>query len=147
VGKRLSARVTFPDSGVYSCKPHIREDYGQGDVPVRPRNPDAEDRLTREPTIGRFVSSGNCPRDLRSREQATERNIALAARDGFVQLRRWVITTSASTGRKTQPSLPLVAAPRTCSSASSVRRDREAASELAVRIQSARVHAFLAAAS
>jgi FtsP/CotA-like multicopper oxidase with cupredoxin domain len=29
VGERYSARVTFPDPGVYWYHPHIREDYGQ----------------------------------------------------------------------------------------------------------------------
>ena len=29
VGERFSARVTFPDPGVYWYHPHIREDYGQ----------------------------------------------------------------------------------------------------------------------
>ena len=45
VGGRFSARVTFPDPGVYWYHPHIREDYGQemglyGNVLVEPADPD-----------------------------------------------------------------------------------------------------------
>jgi FtsP/CotA-like multicopper oxidase with cupredoxin domain len=45
VGERFSARVTFPDPGVYWYHPHIREDYGQemglyGNVLVEPADPD-----------------------------------------------------------------------------------------------------------
>jgi FtsP/CotA-like multicopper oxidase with cupredoxin domain len=45
VGDRFSARVTFPDPGVYWYHPHIREDYGQemglyGNVLVEPADPD-----------------------------------------------------------------------------------------------------------
>jgi FtsP/CotA-like multicopper oxidase with cupredoxin domain len=45
VGERFSARVTFPDPGVYWYHPHIREDYGQemglyGNVLVEPAEPD-----------------------------------------------------------------------------------------------------------
>jgi FtsP/CotA-like multicopper oxidase with cupredoxin domain len=45
VGERFSARVSFPDPGVYWYHPHIREDYGQemglyGNVFVEPTNPD-----------------------------------------------------------------------------------------------------------
>jgi FtsP/CotA-like multicopper oxidase with cupredoxin domain len=45
VGGRFSARVTFPDPGLYWYHPHIREDYGQemglyGNVLVVPRDPD-----------------------------------------------------------------------------------------------------------
>jgi FtsP/CotA-like multicopper oxidase with cupredoxin domain len=45
VGEKFSARVTFPDPGVYWYHPHIREDYGQemglyGNVLVEPANPD-----------------------------------------------------------------------------------------------------------
>jgi FtsP/CotA-like multicopper oxidase with cupredoxin domain len=41
VGERFSARVTFPDPGVYWYHPHVREDYGQemglyGNVLVEP---------------------------------------------------------------------------------------------------------------
>jgi FtsP/CotA-like multicopper oxidase with cupredoxin domain len=44
VGERFSARVTFPDPGVYWYHPHIREDYGQemglyGNVIVQPADP------------------------------------------------------------------------------------------------------------
>ena len=44
VGERYSARVTFPDPGVYWYHPHIREDYGQemglyGNVLVEPADP------------------------------------------------------------------------------------------------------------
>src|SRR5262245_46362298 len=44
VGERFSARVTFPDPGVYWYHPHIREDYGQelglyGTVLVEPAEP------------------------------------------------------------------------------------------------------------
>ena len=43
--ERFSARVTFPDPGVYWYHPHIREDYGQemglyGNVLVEPADPD-----------------------------------------------------------------------------------------------------------
>jgi FtsP/CotA-like multicopper oxidase with cupredoxin domain len=43
--ERYSARVTFPDPGVYWYHPHIREDYGQemglyGNVIVEPADPD-----------------------------------------------------------------------------------------------------------
>jgi FtsP/CotA-like multicopper oxidase with cupredoxin domain len=45
VGGRYSARVTFPDPGVYWYHPHIREDYGKemglyGNVVVVPSDPD-----------------------------------------------------------------------------------------------------------
>ena len=45
VGGRFSARVTFPDAGVYWYHPHIREDYGQelglyGNCLVTPADPD-----------------------------------------------------------------------------------------------------------
>jgi FtsP/CotA-like multicopper oxidase with cupredoxin domain len=45
VGERFSARVTFPDPGVYWYHPHVREDYGQelglyGNVLVEPADPD-----------------------------------------------------------------------------------------------------------
>ena len=45
VGESFSARVTFPDPGVYWYHPHIREDYGQemglyGNVLVEPADPD-----------------------------------------------------------------------------------------------------------
>src|SRR3954454_5845632 len=45
VGDRFSARVTFPDPGVYWYHPHIREDYAQemglyGNVIVEPADPD-----------------------------------------------------------------------------------------------------------
>ena len=45
VGESFSARVSFPDPGVYWYHPHIREDYGQemglyGNVLVEPADPD-----------------------------------------------------------------------------------------------------------
>src|SRR5215208_2328144 len=45
VGETFSARVTFPDPGVYWYHPHVREDYGQelglyGNVLVEPADPD-----------------------------------------------------------------------------------------------------------
>jgi FtsP/CotA-like multicopper oxidase with cupredoxin domain len=45
VGERFTARVTFPDPGVYWYHPHIREDYGQemglyGNVLVEPADGD-----------------------------------------------------------------------------------------------------------
>jgi FtsP/CotA-like multicopper oxidase with cupredoxin domain len=45
VGERFSARVTFPDPGLYWYHPHVREDYGQemglyGNVLVEPADPD-----------------------------------------------------------------------------------------------------------
>jgi FtsP/CotA-like multicopper oxidase with cupredoxin domain len=45
VGDKFSARVTFPDPGLYWYHPHIREDYGQemglyGNVMVEPADPD-----------------------------------------------------------------------------------------------------------
>ncbi|HET7046703.1 MAG TPA: multicopper oxidase family protein [Solirubrobacteraceae bacterium] len=44
VGEKFSARITFPDPGVYWYHPHIREDYGQemglyGNVLVEPADP------------------------------------------------------------------------------------------------------------
>src|SRR5436309_8222190 len=45
VGEKFSARVSFPDPGLYWYHPHIREDYGQemglyGNVLVEPADPD-----------------------------------------------------------------------------------------------------------
>jgi FtsP/CotA-like multicopper oxidase with cupredoxin domain len=45
VGERFSARLAFPDPGVYWYHPHIREDYGQelglyGNVVVEPKDSD-----------------------------------------------------------------------------------------------------------
>src|ERR671911_1606017 len=45
VGETFSARVSFPDPGLYWYHPHIREDYGQemglyGNVVVEPADPD-----------------------------------------------------------------------------------------------------------
>jgi FtsP/CotA-like multicopper oxidase with cupredoxin domain len=45
IGETFSARVSFPDPGVYWYHPHIREDYGQemglyGNVLVEPADPD-----------------------------------------------------------------------------------------------------------
>jgi FtsP/CotA-like multicopper oxidase with cupredoxin domain len=45
VGETFSARLTFPDPGVYWYHPHIREDYGQemglyGNLIVEPADPD-----------------------------------------------------------------------------------------------------------
>ena len=45
VGERFSAKVAFPDPGVYWYHPHIREDYGQemglyGNLLVEPADPD-----------------------------------------------------------------------------------------------------------
>ncbi len=45
VGEKFSARITFPDPGLYWYHPHIREDYGQemglyGNVLVEPADPD-----------------------------------------------------------------------------------------------------------
>jgi FtsP/CotA-like multicopper oxidase with cupredoxin domain len=45
VGERFTARVTFPDPGLYWYHPHIREDYGQemglyGNVLVEPADPE-----------------------------------------------------------------------------------------------------------
>src|SRR3954466_706040 len=45
VGESFTARVSFPDAGVYWYHPHIREDYGQemglyGNVLVEPSDPD-----------------------------------------------------------------------------------------------------------
>jgi FtsP/CotA-like multicopper oxidase with cupredoxin domain len=53
VGERFSARVTFPDPGVYWYHPHIREDYGQemglyGNVIVEPADPDYWPPVNRE---------------------------------------------------------------------------------------------------
>jgi FtsP/CotA-like multicopper oxidase with cupredoxin domain len=52
-GDRFTARVTFPDPGVYWYHPHIREDYGQemglyGNVLVAPADPDYWPRAHRE---------------------------------------------------------------------------------------------------
>ena len=53
VGGRYTARVTFPDPGVYWYHPHIREDYNQelglyGNVIVTPSDPDYWARVNRE---------------------------------------------------------------------------------------------------
>jgi FtsP/CotA-like multicopper oxidase with cupredoxin domain len=53
IGERFSARVTFPDPGVYWYHPHIREDYGQemglyGNVLVEPVDPDYWPAVHRE---------------------------------------------------------------------------------------------------
>ena len=45
VGERFTARVTFPDPGIYWYHPHIREDYGQemglyGNIVVEPADAD-----------------------------------------------------------------------------------------------------------
>jgi FtsP/CotA-like multicopper oxidase with cupredoxin domain len=53
VGESYSARVEFPDPGVYWYHPHIREDYGQemglyGNVLVEPADPDYWPRAHRE---------------------------------------------------------------------------------------------------
>jgi len=45
VGEKFTARVSFPDPGIYWYHPHIREDYGQemglyGNVLVEPADPD-----------------------------------------------------------------------------------------------------------
>src|SRR5215207_7775069 len=53
VGGRFSARVAFPDPGVYWYHPHVREDYGQelglyGNVLVEPADPDYWAPVNRE---------------------------------------------------------------------------------------------------
>jgi FtsP/CotA-like multicopper oxidase with cupredoxin domain len=53
VGERFSARVAFPDPGLYWYHPHIREDYGQemglyGNVLVDPADPDYWPPVNRE---------------------------------------------------------------------------------------------------
>jgi FtsP/CotA-like multicopper oxidase with cupredoxin domain len=53
VGETFSARVTFPDPGLYWYHPHIREDYGQemglyGNVLVDPADPDYWPLVNRE---------------------------------------------------------------------------------------------------
>jgi FtsP/CotA-like multicopper oxidase with cupredoxin domain len=53
VGERFTARVEFPDPGVYWYHPHIREDYGQemglyGNVIVEPTDPDYWPPVNRE---------------------------------------------------------------------------------------------------
>ena len=53
VGETFSARVTFPDPGLYWYHPHIREDYGQemglyGNVLVDPADPDYWPPVNRE---------------------------------------------------------------------------------------------------
>src|SRR5437764_804889 len=52
-GQRYTARVTFPDPGVYWYHPHIREDYGQemglyGNCLVEPNDPDYWPAVHRE---------------------------------------------------------------------------------------------------
>jgi FtsP/CotA-like multicopper oxidase with cupredoxin domain len=56
VGGRYSARVAFPDPGVYWYHPHIREDYGQdlglyANVLVEPADPDYWPGVHREVTL------------------------------------------------------------------------------------------------
>ncbi len=53
VGEKFSARISFPDPGVYWYHPHIREDYGQemglyGNVLVEPTDPDYWPPVNRE---------------------------------------------------------------------------------------------------
>ena len=53
VGGRYTARVAFPDPGVYWYHPHVREDYGQelglyGNVLVEPAEPDYWPPVNRE---------------------------------------------------------------------------------------------------
>ena len=53
VGETFTARVTFPDPGLYWYHPHIREDYGQemglyGNVLVDPADPDYWPPVNRE---------------------------------------------------------------------------------------------------
>jgi FtsP/CotA-like multicopper oxidase with cupredoxin domain len=53
VGGRFTARVAFPDPGVYWYHPHVREDYGQelglyGNVLVDPADPDYWPTVNRE---------------------------------------------------------------------------------------------------
>jgi hypothetical protein len=53
VGEKFTARVRFPDPGVYWYHPHIREDYGQemglyGNVLVEPADPDYWPPVDRE---------------------------------------------------------------------------------------------------
>ena len=53
VGERFSARLSFPDPGVYWYHPHIREDYGQemglyGNVLVEPADPEYWPPIHRE---------------------------------------------------------------------------------------------------
>jgi FtsP/CotA-like multicopper oxidase with cupredoxin domain len=56
VGESFTARVSFPDPGVYWYHPHIREDYGQemglyGNVLVEPADPDYWPSAHRELTL------------------------------------------------------------------------------------------------
>ena len=56
VGETFTARVTFPDPGLYWYHPHIREDYGQemglyGNVLVAPADPDYWPPVNREVLI------------------------------------------------------------------------------------------------
>jgi FtsP/CotA-like multicopper oxidase with cupredoxin domain len=56
VGESFTARVSFPDSGVYWYHPHIREDYGQemglyGNCLVEPADPDYWPSAHRELTV------------------------------------------------------------------------------------------------
>ena len=56
VGESFTARVSFPDPGVYWYHPHIREDYGQemglyGNCLVQPADPDYWPRAHRELTL------------------------------------------------------------------------------------------------
>jgi FtsP/CotA-like multicopper oxidase with cupredoxin domain len=56
VGERFTARVAFPDPGLYWYHPHIREDYGQelglyGNVLVEPADPDYWPPAHRELTL------------------------------------------------------------------------------------------------
>jgi FtsP/CotA-like multicopper oxidase with cupredoxin domain len=53
VGGRFTARVAFPDPGIYWYHPHVREDYGQelglyGNVVVEPTDPDYWPPVNRE---------------------------------------------------------------------------------------------------
>jgi FtsP/CotA-like multicopper oxidase with cupredoxin domain len=53
IGERFSARIAFPDAGLYWYHPHIRQDYGQelglyGSVLVEPAEPDYWPPVNRE---------------------------------------------------------------------------------------------------
>ena len=74
-GERFSARVTFPDPGVYWYHPHIREDYGQemglyGNVLVEPADPDDWPPRT---VSSCSRSTTSCSKTARSRRSAAPR--------------------------------------------------------------------------
>ena len=117
IGGRFTARVTFPDAGVYWYHPHIREDYGQemglyGNVIVEPADPDYWPPVHREValTLDDVLHRGRPDRRVQPLDETTyaamgrfgnvllvagEPELALTARAGEVV--RFYLTNTANT--------------------------------------------------